>query len=132
MKIAHSCIALSLLLVSWANAECIRPKVENYTKVACLQEGLSVVTRDHKYGVIDVNGKEIIPLQYEFIGSLGGGLYPAKKDGKRGYINKQGKQIIPFEYDFAGTFEDGIAKVNQNGDWFYINRIGEVVKKAEE
>ena len=132
MKTSHIFAVLSLFLVSLVNAECIRPKATSYTKTSCLQEGLSIVSKNNKYGVIDVNGKEIVPLQYDYIGGFSNSLSPARKGNKRGYINKQGKEVIPFEFDFVGNFEDGIAKVNKNGKWFYINRMGEFVKDAAE
>ncbi|MBR6027188.1 MAG: WG repeat-containing protein [Neisseriaceae bacterium] len=131
MKKFITLVASLYLISAIANADCIRPKAP-YKKINCLQEGLSVVLKDGKYGAIDANGKEVIPLKYDFIAGFSEGLSHAKKANKKGYINKQGEEIIPFEYDFAENFENGIAKVNKDEKWFYIDKSGKFVKDVEK
>ncbi len=133
MKKFLTLVSLFYSFSAIANAECIRPKASAaYKKINCLQEGLSVVSKDGKYGAIDANGKEIIPPTYDFLGGFNDGLSQAKKGNKKGYINKQGNEVIPFEYDFANNFENGIAKVNKDEKWFYIDKAGKLVKDAEK
>ena len=113
-------------------AECVRPAVSGYKKVGCLSDGLAQVSKDHKFGFVDADGKVVIPLKFDHAADFKEGLSHAKKGGKKGYIDTQGKTVIPFEYDFANDFENGIAKVNKGEEWFYIDKTGQRVKEIEK
>ena len=58
------------------------------------------------YGVIDSNGKEIIPIQYQHIYTPQTGISIVKKDNKYGLIDQEGKIIIPLKYEQIDTFQD--------------------------
>ena len=58
------------------------------------------IKKNGKFGILNSNLEEIIPIQYENI-LKGEKLFLAKKNNKFGYINFQGKEQIPFEYDYA-------------------------------
>ena len=71
--------------------------------------------REGKAVLIDRNGKETMPLEYEQIDykELPDGEYliPAYKDGLWGYINAYGTLKIPCRYLMAGQFNEGKAVV---------------------
>ncbi|MDP4208608.1 MAG: WG repeat-containing protein [Bacteroidota bacterium] len=77
-----------------------------------------IVKNDNKYGVIDDNEKEIIPIEYlEFAQyPYSDGSYLARnKDGKYGFVLIDGKVTLPFEYDnLIKNYNDNIVSV-QNG-----------------
>lgn len=71
--------------------------------------------REGKAVLIDRNGKETMPLEYEQIDYKelpeGEYLIPAYKDGLWGYINAYGTLKIPCRYLMAGQFNEGKAVV---------------------
>ena len=78
------------------------------------------------WGILDVTGKEIIPIKYENMGYLREGLYSAKLNGKWGYIDESGQIIIAFQYDeIVSDFANGKAQVKVNNETFFINKKGE-------
>lgn len=59
------------------------------------------VQKDGKYGLIDLNSKELVAPQYDEIKALIGIKNVAKtiKDGKEGIVNNIGAEIVPNEYE---------------------------------
>ena len=123
------CAICALLMFSSTTfaAECVRPKVSGYKRVACISDGLSIVNKDGKYGAVDNQGSVIIPLEYDYLADFSEGLAHAKKGNKKGYLDTKGNVAIPFEYDMANSFENGKAKVQKGEQWFYIDTQGKVV-----
>ena len=81
-----------------------------------------------KWGFIDKEGKEVIPIKYDWVENFSEGLAPVKLlNGKWGYIDKEGKVVIPIKYDDAWPFREGLALVKLNGKWSYIDKEGKVV-----
>ena len=90
-----------------------------------------------KFGLMDTNGKMIIPIKYNwiysfqenvtrvFIGEMEWEGVPSK--GKFCLVNKKGKELIPFKYDWIYEFHNGLAKVSLNDKFGYINMKGEEV-----
>jgi hypothetical protein len=67
---------------------------------------LYIVQLDSKMGVVDENGKEVIPIEYPEIKTYpyNDGSYLAKnKDGKYGCIMLDGRVTLPFVYDNVNT-----------------------------
>ncbi len=85
-----------------------------------------------KWGFIDRDGREVIPLKYSYAGWFSEGLADVCiRDGgtkKYGFIDKTGKEVIPFIYDYASRFREGLAKVLigdwKTGKWGFIDREG--------
>ena len=80
-----------------------------------------------RFGYVDLNGKERIPLQYEDAYSFQEGLAKVKKNGKWGYIDTSGKMVIDPLYDLAGLFYNGYARVERNGASAIIDQKGKVL-----
>ena len=64
------------------------------------EKNILKVQKDGKYGLIDYDGKEILPCKYENIDSLKGvtSVYVTVKDGKQGLCDNIGNIIIQNEY----------------------------------
>ena len=107
---------------SWkANYDWVEPHCEN---------SVVKVRKNHKFGLVDPNGKVLIPVEYEDIESgVSLSLYWrwAKKDGKYGYLDENGAVVIPFIYDGAKTFSGLMAAVKKGGKWGYIDTEGTVI-----
>ena len=58
------------------------------------------VARGGKYGLINLNGKEIIPTEYDKISPISEvkSTFKTEKDGKCGVVNAEGKTIIEPQY----------------------------------
>ena len=102
-----------------------QPLLDNSEKIGTLgsdrfyyanqfREGLGVVARD-TWGVIDKNGRVIIPFMYKDAkwgfseGVLG---VKSLENGKWGAIDKNNKTVVPFNYDYIGDFHEGLAHIS--------------------
>lgn len=81
-----------------------------------------------KWGLKDVNGKEIIPAKFENRPHFVAGVAKVKQNGKWSFIRKDGKALkITTPYDEVGNFSFGLAPVKRNGKWGYIDLKGDEV-----
>ena len=98
------------------------------------------VCKNNKYGFINRDGIEFIPLQYEFADEFENGRAGVVKDGKLGFIDKTGKVVIPFIYEpiysrdgngkmleWHMNFISSVAFVKLNDKYGMINRQGDKV-----
>ena len=80
------------------------------------------VSKDGKYGLISLDGKELISCQYEEITGLGdttnNNVLKILKDGKYGILDTEGKEVVKPEYADVEIF-------NNNG------KTGIIVKNSE-
>lgn len=106
------------------------PELDRYT-----------VYKDDKYGIIDGEGRIIVPLEYDFICSAyHEGMIEVRKDGggrdwkekwanrKCGYINLAGELAIPLKFHDASHFSEGLAAVeNIKYRVGYVDKQGNLV-----
>lgn len=98
-------------------------------------EGLAAVYEnasdsDRRAGFIDLTGKLVIPMDFEYVGTFSSGLAPAQTNGRVGYINASGEYVIPPQFDYAYDFSDGVAAVCYSNDGFqcgYIDMKGKLL-----
>lgn len=85
------------------------------------------VKKDGKYGIINLEGKEIVACEYEKIEALKGvtNSLVTTKDGKKGLIDNSGSKIIENEYksitNLTNRYEDGYIVENSDGKLGVIN-----------
>lgn len=101
---------------------------------------LAAVKYEDQYGFINLDGKEVVPSEYEDVGSFSNDfekdliekkssfLAPVKKNGKWGYINESNQLIIPYQYKNADAFFENKAYVETDNDSFYIDVLGEKIE----
>ncbi|MCX6253689.1 MAG: WG repeat-containing protein [Bacteroidia bacterium] len=82
------------------------------------------VTKDGKYGFMDVNGKLLIPIIYDDANSFSEDRAKVKKDNKYGYVDLNGNIMVPIIYDEGYDFSDGRAAVKKDNWWFFIDKNG--------
>lgn len=87
-------------------------------------EGLIPVSRDDKYGYLDLTGKVAIPLIFDGASTFSEGLAAVQKESKWGYIDKNGALVIPFKFDSAGEFGQNLAPVSLSEESGFINHTG--------
>lgn len=64
-----------------------------YDYVSCLEDGLSLVKKDNKYGYIDSKGKLVIPLKFDKAESFKDGYAKVEQNGKSFRINQSGTKV---------------------------------------
>ncbi|RYG09785.1 MAG: WG repeat-containing protein [Chitinophagaceae bacterium] len=84
------------------------------------------VQKNSKWGYVNKDGKEILPIIYENIDPSDIGL-GVSKGGKHGFMNKNGKEIIPLIYDDLWPRWDGLIYVKLNGKKGILNDKGQVI-----
>lgn len=105
---------------------------ERYTKAGEFVEGYCVVGRGNKFGALDRNGKEVVPLEYDNVKtSFSEGLLGAEKDGKWGFISPDNQIKIPFVYDKVGLYEKGFVTVCVADKWGQIDVQNKVILPIE-
>lgn len=78
--------------------------------------------KGEKYGVINMEGKIIANVDYNWITAGGENVLIAWKNEKCGGLSAlDGQIIIPFEYDDIGQFKDGVASVSKGGQTYLIS-----------
>lgn len=91
------------------------------------------VEKDGKYGLINFEGKEVLPCDYDEITALKGvtNNLLVKKDGKVGLVNEKGQTIINTEYKDIKTLKEGYKNeyiiVNDNNQYGIISTTGTVI-----
>jgi hypothetical protein len=112
------------------SAKTIAKKIDfrkKYDEFSDFSDGLASVKKDGKWGVINKEGIEVIPIVYEnqFALFFSEGLARVRKKGYYGYVNKVGEEIIPCIYEDANyDFSEGFANVKKDGKWGIVNKEG--------
>ena len=84
------------------------------------------VQKDGKYGLIDLNGKELLPAEYDEIIGLNGieNSILIKKDDKYGLVNDTGSVIIEPNYkeikNLGETYREGYITIDENDKYGVI------------
>jgi len=104
----------------------LREKLDGkYQYIYPFEQQLAVVSKDNKFGCIDLSGNEAIGLEYDNIFRFSETMAISTINGKFGYVSNH--TIVPCVYDWAGEFKDGIAIVKQGDKYGCINRRGNTV-----
>lgn len=91
------------------------------------EERLSV-SRDGKYGFLDLSGNEIVPLIYEEAFPFQEGVAAVCREGKWGFIDKAGTEVILPVYDQVHSpFHNGLTAASLNGKWGLIDKEGNAI-----
>jgi len=109
--------------------------LENYDSSgnAWYEKDILKVQKDGKYGLIDIDGKEILSLDYENIETLKGleNSILVTKDGKVGLVNKSGATIINTEYSKIQKFDEDYTKgyitINQENKYGLVSYAGSTI-----
>ncbi len=91
------------------------------------EENTIKVKKDGKYGIINIEGKELTNFDYDEITSLPTikNTLKVKKENKYGLINQEGKEIIPTQYadimPLGKTLQDGFIVKTEEGKYGIVN-----------
>lgn len=93
-----------------------------------VNEGFIYVMDESRKEFIYINGKGLVPCNYDEISLPREGIAKVKSNSKYGFIDKMGIELIPCKYEKAEDFLDGFAAVSQTGHRYgYINKNNRVI-----
>lgn len=105
-------------------------KVEPIANSTLYEENVLKIKKDNKYGIIDLDGKELVPPTYNEISVFGqsssDGYIVKNEEGKYGLIDSTNNQILEMKYDLIDLV---------HGNDLYVVTEGEnkkVIKKSGE
>lgn len=82
-----------------------------------------------EYGMINREGKEVVPAIYKSINHFKDGrALVSVKGGKMGYVDTKGRMVIAPIYRSAKDFSGGKAKVTEGDETFYIDPDGKRIE----
>ena len=81
------------------------------------------------YGVLDVTGKVIVPIEYDYVGRMCEDIIVVRKDDKYGCFNKDGEMVVPMDYEEIREYVGGMARIRFMGKFGFIDRKGNIVGK---
>lgn len=84
-------------------------------------------TIDGKTGILDVSGKVVVPMEYDYVGRMSEDMIVVCKDGKFGCFDKDGSLVVPLEYDEIREYAGGMARISYKGKFGFIDKKGEMV-----
>ena len=88
----------------------------------------AMVRKNKKWGLIDENGKVILPYQYDdmnFIQNSDKKLYyVAQYQQKFGYVNKRAEFVVPVNYDKIRAYREERLAVKKGNYWGYTDENG--------
>ncbi len=96
---------------------------------ACVAiHGNDILKQSYFYGFIDENGREVIPLIYEYASSFSGKRAMIKKNSKLGIVDLNGNIVVPIIYTQLGNdFSEGIIGAEKDEKFGYISIDGKLV-----
>ena len=97
-------------------------------------EGNAMIIKDNKVGLINNEGKIVIPIgQYPTLLTIDNGLIIASGGIDRvqfGFLDKNAKEIVPAIYD-AVSYQDKVLRVKKDSKWGVMDKEGKVVLPVE-
>lgn len=113
--------------------------IQNYDENNNLwfEENLLKVQKDGKYGLINLDGAEILACEYDNITTLKGvkNSIIIKKDSKIGLLDSNGKIVIPVEYAdiiaITENYQNGYIVKNQESQFGVIKSDGQIALECK-
>lgn len=94
----------------------------NYSKNAYFS-----VYKNGKCGLLNTNGKFILPMKYQNIGIPNYNLVNVRNNNKMGFLDLKGNIKIGLKYDQCSNFLYGYARVSRNNKIGFIDTTGKVI-----
>lgn len=74
-----------------------------------------------KWGVVDISGKEIVPIKYDHIDPGSGRFFPIRLGWKYGLMDREGRETVPPRYDEIFTLTDSVAMAVIEGKYGLVS-----------
>lgn len=80
-------------------------KKNQYESITITGTNQLIASKNGKCGVVDLEGKTIIPFKYEYVQELGNDIFIVYKGENVGAMDKSGNQILPTKYTYITNAE---------------------------
>ena len=96
-------------------------------------DGLIPVSRNSTYGFVDIKGREVIELKYDFTDPFSEGVARVENDGRQFLINTQGEELATLkryydrDYGSIEYFCEGLMRVCKDSKWGFIDKTGKEI-----
>lgn len=80
-----------------------------------------------RWGVIDDQGRPMLPVRYEAIGESNRGGIAVKLDGRWGVVDSRGRMRFPAQFEAAQPFSEKLVAFAEAGLWGFADRNGHTV-----
>ena len=84
-------------------------------------------TLNNRSCVYDVDGRVIVPADYDYVGLMHEDMIIVSKDGLYGCYDKNGNMVVPLAYDEIREFADGVAAFRLGDKYGFIDTRGEIL-----
>jgi hypothetical protein len=98
-----------------------------YDQVGTFHEGKANVQQNGKWGVVDLEGNEVVSLRYDYIDDFSEGRARVKRDERYGFIDLDGNEVVSLKYGYCGDYHESRAVIKRNGKWGVVDLEGKVV-----
>jgi len=85
------------------------------------RSGRALVGNKGRYGYVDPNGKEVIPMDFTAAGDFENGLAIVALDELWGIIDTNGSEIVPIQYQNVWHPKSGMIRVRQANKYKFID-----------
>ncbi len=104
-----------------------------YDRGQFFSDGVVVVEKDKKYGVVNENYKELIKPEFEYISAFREGVasFQREEKYKYGLLDYNGKILLDNKYDFIGSSVEGILIVEKDGKFGYMRKNGKLLTRID-
>ena len=100
----------------------------SYDLLYPFQNGYARAVTDLKWGLLNEDLSEAIPMTWDYIGELSENRRLVKKQELYGFLDERNREIITPAYTQAGNFAEGLCCVKNSEDlWGYIDAAGNLV-----
>jgi hypothetical protein len=98
-----------------------------YDWIGNYRDGRARVELNEKYGLVDLEGNEVVPPTYDAIYNFSEGRVTVELNGKCGAIDLDGNVVVPLRYDWVYDYQEGRARVKINGKFGFVDLDGNEV-----
>lgn len=95
-----------------------------YDQVSPYSEGLAIVSKNGKYGVIDKYNQVKIPFKFDAISDFMNGRAIVEQEELLGMIHRNGSFVFECKFDDMGTLFDGLIYVSDGEKFGYFDATG--------
>lgn len=100
-------------IITQGGKELVKPE---YDKIGSFgSDAIAYTTMDGKMGMLNMEGKVIVPNIYESISGFKGYYAITKKNGLAGMVDKQGKVLVKNEYEKISIGKNGVIRGVKGG-----------------
>jgi len=103
-------------------------ELNSYDTVEKFVNGLAVVGKGSKWGVINTKGKLVIKPIYDRLSIGDNGLITVNIGKKSGYVDTSGRMVIKPRYcEMAFPFSDGLGLIVIHNKRYYLDKTGKIM-----